>query len=158
MIVIHGNFLSGMHCFGDNEVYCQPHMTSSWFLRQAALQTIFHDGFWKRDHDFLIVFHINFLSGMHGFQDNEGLLTTGYDVIVISPPGGASCYLCKGFSKRNHDFLIAFHSNIFISDAWFLRQRGFIANHIWRHCDFAARGRFGRIFMTDFERATMTFW
>jgi len=29
---------------------------------------------------------------MHGFQDNEVLLTTGYDVIVISPPGGASRY------------------------------------------------------------------
>jgi len=42
------------------------------------------------DHDLLIVFNINFLSGMHGFRDNEILLQGGYDVIVISPLGGAS--------------------------------------------------------------------
>jgi len=36
------------------------------------------------------MFHINFLSGMDGFQDNEILLPTGYDVIVIFHPGGAS--------------------------------------------------------------------
>jgi len=29
---------------------------------------------------------------MHGFRDNEVLLPTGYDVIVISPPGVALCY------------------------------------------------------------------
>jgi len=39
----------------------------------------------ERDHDFLIVFHFNFFSGMHGFQDNEVLFQTGYGVIVISP-------------------------------------------------------------------------
>jgi len=27
---------------------------------------------------------------MYGFRDNEVLLPTGYDVIVIYPPGGAS--------------------------------------------------------------------
>jgi len=27
---------------------------------------------------------------MHGFQDNEVLLPTGYDVIVSPPPGGAA--------------------------------------------------------------------
>jgi len=31
-----------------------------------------------------------FLSGMHGFRDNEVLLQAGYDVIVILPPGGVS--------------------------------------------------------------------
>jgi len=36
------------------------------------------------------VIHINFLSAMSGFQDSEVLLLTGYDVIVISPPGAAS--------------------------------------------------------------------
>jgi len=97
MIVIHSNFLSGMQSFRDNEVslatgFIGNRMTSSWFLRQGALQTIFYAGFWKRDHDFLIVYHINFLPGMHGFQDDEVLLTAGYDVIVISPPGGASRY------------------------------------------------------------------
>jgi len=71
-------------------------MTSSWFLRQGALNTIFHDGFWKTDHDFRIAFHSDFLSAMHGFQDNEVLLQTGYDIIVISPPGGAP----RNFSWR----------------------------------------------------------
>jgi len=65
-------------------------MTSSWFRRQGALYAIFHDGFWKSDHDLLIVFHINLLSGMYGFRDNEVLLQGGYDVIVISSLGGAS--------------------------------------------------------------------
>jgi len=32
------------------------------------------------DHDFLITFHINFLSGMNSFQDDEDLLQAGYDV------------------------------------------------------------------------------
>jgi len=37
-----------------------------------------------------MVFHINVLSGMHGFRDNKVLLQSGYDVIVIFPLGGAS--------------------------------------------------------------------
>jgi len=65
-------------------------MASSWFRRLGALHTNFHDGFWKSDHDLLIVFQISFLYGMHGFRDNEVLLQVGYDVIVISPPRGAS--------------------------------------------------------------------
>jgi len=65
-------------------------MTSSWFFRQGALQAILHDGFWKSDYDILIAFHGNFLSGMHGFRENEVLVQAGYDVIVISLPGGAS--------------------------------------------------------------------
>jgi len=44
-----------------------------------------------------MVFHINFLSGMHGFQDKEVLLQGGYDVIVISPLGGASGDFHDGF-------------------------------------------------------------
>jgi len=32
----------------------------------------------------------HFLFAMHGFRDNEILLQTGYDAIVISPPAGAS--------------------------------------------------------------------
>jgi len=56
----------------------------------GALQANFHDGFSKSDHDFLIAFHSNFLTGMHGFGDNEVLLPTGNDVIVISPLGGVS--------------------------------------------------------------------
>jgi len=70
--------------------YCKPDMTSSWFLRQGALHAILYHGFWKRDYDFLIVFHSNVLSGMHGLLDNKVLLQGGYDVIVISPLEGAS--------------------------------------------------------------------
>jgi len=36
------------------------------------------------------VFKINFLSGMHGFRDNEVLLQAGCDVIVSPPLGGAA--------------------------------------------------------------------
>jgi len=42
------------------------------------------------DHDFLIAFHSDFLVAMHSFRDNEFLSPTGYDVVVISPLGGAS--------------------------------------------------------------------
>jgi len=38
----------------------------------------------------MIVIYSNFSFGMHGFQDSEILFQAGYDVIVISPPGGAS--------------------------------------------------------------------
>jgi len=70
--------------------YCQLDMTSSSVLRQGTLHAIFHDGFCKSDHDFPIAFHSKLLSGMHGFQDNEILLHTGYDVIVIYPLGSVS--------------------------------------------------------------------
>jgi len=89
--------------------YCQPDMTSSSVLRQGALQAIFHDGFWKSDHDLPIAFHSKFLSGMHGFRDNEVLLQAG------------SSWFCRqeafraifndGLWKVDHDFLISFHSN-----------------------------------------------
>jgi len=36
----------------------------------------------------------NFISAMHGFQDNEVLLLTVYDVIVSPPPGGVSHNFC----------------------------------------------------------------
>jgi len=38
----------------------------------------------------MIVIHSNFVSEMRGFRGNEVLLPAVYDVIVISPPGGAS--------------------------------------------------------------------
>jgi len=69
---------------------CQPDLTSSSVFRHWAQNANFHDWFWKSDHDFLIAFHSKFLSAMHGFRDNEVLLSTGCDVIVISPPGGAT--------------------------------------------------------------------
>jgi len=77
-------------------------MTSLLFLRQGLLHAILHDGFWKGDHDFLIAFHSNFLSVMHGFRYiNEVLLQGGYDVIVISPPGGtSSCFTWRILKGR----------------------------------------------------------
>jgi len=51
---------------------------------------IIHDGFWKSEHDFLILIHSNFVFVMYDFRDNEVLLQAGYDVIVVSPLGGAS--------------------------------------------------------------------
>jgi len=84
-------------------------MASSWFLRQGSLHTISHNGFWKSDHDFLIPFHSNFLSVMHGFQDNEVLLQAGYDVIVISPLGAPQAILHDGFWKGDQDFIFMFN-------------------------------------------------
>jgi len=55
-------------------------------------QAIFHDCFWKSDHDFLIAFHGNFLSGMHGFRGFY--CTSGNDVMVIYPLGGISHRFC----------------------------------------------------------------
>jgi len=91
--------------------YYKEDITSSWFRRQGVLQATFHDGFWISEHDFLIVFHSNFISGMHGFRDNEVLLPAGYDVIMISPPGGASGHFYDEFWMNDHDFLIVFHIN-----------------------------------------------
>jgi len=42
------------------------------------------------DQDFMMVIHSNFLSVMHGLRDREVSVPTGYIVIVISPPVGAS--------------------------------------------------------------------
>jgi len=85
-----------MHGFRDNEVLLQGGYDVIVISPQVALQAIFHDGFWKSDHDLLLVFHINLLSGMHGFRDNEVLLQAGYDVIMISPLEGVSHSFCLG--------------------------------------------------------------
>jgi len=54
--------------------YCKTDKTSSWFIHQGALHAIFHDGFWKSDHDFLIVIHSNFsclyMKSYYGFIAN----------------------------------------------------------------------------------------
>jgi len=60
---------------------------------------------WPRLHD------SNFLAAMHGFRDDEGLLSNGYDVIVSPPPGRAAQTFYDRLSKSDHDFMIAFHSN-----------------------------------------------
>jgi len=60
-----------MHGFRDNEVLLQAGYDVTVIFPLGALPAKFHDGFWKSDHDFLIAFHTNFLSRMHGFRDNE---------------------------------------------------------------------------------------
>jgi len=52
----------------DNEVLLQGVYDVIVISPKGALQAIFHDGFWKSDHDILIAFYSNFLSGMHGFR------------------------------------------------------------------------------------------
>jgi len=49
------------------------------------------------DRNFLIVFHSNFLSVMHGFRDNEVLLQARYGIIVISPLGAFPANPHDGF-------------------------------------------------------------
>jgi len=42
---------------------------------------------------------------MHNFRDNEALLQPGYDVIVISPPGGAARHFLIADSEQATPFL-----------------------------------------------------
>jgi len=119
--------------------YWQPDTTSSSVLRQDELHEHVLDGFWRSDRDFLIASHSNFLSGMHGFRDNEVFLQAGYDVMVISPAGALHAILHNGFWKSDmHDFQKASHSNFYLrctvseitrlyckpdmTSSWFLRQ------------------------------------
>jgi len=48
---------------------------------------------------------------MDGFRDNEVRLPTGYDVILISPPGALQAIFHDEFGKSDHYFLIVLHSN-----------------------------------------------
>jgi len=66
----------------------------------GVLYAISHDGFWKSGHDFLIAFHSNILSAMHGSRDNEVSLQAGYDVIIISLLGVALRYFYMKNSER----------------------------------------------------------
>jgi len=100
IIASRNNFSSGMHGFRDNEVLLQARYDVIVIFPPGALNAIWHDGFWKSNHDFLIACHSNFLSGMHAFRDNEVLLQAGYDVIVISQLGGASRYFTKRILKE----------------------------------------------------------
>jgi len=96
-----------MYGFQDNE----PDMTSPWILRQESPPAKFHDGFWKSDHDFPIVFHSNFSSVKHGFRDNEVLLQAGYDVIVISLLGGLQASFHDELWKSDNDIPMTFYTN-----------------------------------------------
>jgi len=79
-----------MHGFRVNEVLLPVGYDVIVIYLLGGASGDFHDGFWKSDYDVVIVIHSNFLSGMHGFRDNEIVLPTGNDVILISPSGGAS--------------------------------------------------------------------
>jgi len=128
LIVFHRNFY--LRCMVSEMIrfYCKPDMTSSWFIRLGALQMIIHDRFWKSEHDFLIVFHTNFLSRMHGIRDNEVLLPTENDVIVISPLGGVSHrFFWRNLKERprfhNHGSLTYF--------AYLLPFRSYSTYYFW---------------------------
>jgi len=85
-----------MHGFHNNEVSLQARYDVIVIFTLGGTSANCYDGIRKCDHDFLIVFHCNFLSALHGFRDNEVLLLTGYDVMVIFPLGDA----LGGFSWR----------------------------------------------------------
>jgi len=70
-----------------NKIY---KLISFWIYICCFLQKLLNDQI------FMIVIHSNILCVMHGFRDNDVLLPTEYDVIVIRPLGGAS----GNFSRR----------------------------------------------------------
>jgi len=90
MIVIHTNFITAIHGFHDNEVLLPIVYEVIVSPPPGGAARTFKNGFWKSDHDLLIVFYSKFLSGMYGFRVNEVLLPSGYDVIVSPLPGGAA--------------------------------------------------------------------
>jgi len=92
LIAYHRNFLSRMHGFRDYEVLFKVGYDVIAISPPGGASCHLYDGFRKIDHDFLSAFHSNFLSGMHGFRDNEVLLQAGY----------------------NHEFLIVFHSKFYL--------------------------------------------
>jgi len=87
----------------------------------------------------MIMIHSNFISGMHGYRDNKVSLQAGYDVIVISPSGGASRDFYDGFWKSDHGFLIVINSNCLINSE--ISPLGGVS---------------GEFFMAESERPTMT--
>jgi len=131
---------------------------------KAAHTFLFHDGFWKSDHDFQLMIHSNFLASMHGFQDNEVVLPTGYDMTSSSDlrQGRFTWFFMTWFWKSDYDFLIVMHNN-FLSV-----MHGFQDNEVFLQADMTsswfisspggASVEFSwRILkMTDSERASMT--
>ena len=55
LLVFYGYFASIMHRIRVNDVFCQPEMTSWWFLRWGAPYEVFDDGFWKGDPKFMFM-------------------------------------------------------------------------------------------------------
>jgi len=61
-------------------------MTSSWFRRRGRFTRFCRTDSERATMTSWLCSIVTSLSGTHGFQDNEVLLPTGYDVIVISAP------------------------------------------------------------------------
>jgi len=121
-------------------LYCQrqkvmPNMTSSLVLRQGSLHALLNEGIWKSYHDFLIAFHSNFLSGIHGLWDNEVLLQIGYDVIVIVFPRERFTQVLLTESERGLSFIIMVHRHILLISNRFgvIRHFIFADNCPFRH-------------------------
>jgi len=91
--------------------YCQPDMRSSSVRCQEALHAFFHEGFWKSDHDFLIVFHTNFLFGMQVFEIPGFIASRIWRHRPSSANRTLHANYHDGFWKSDHYFLIAFHCN-----------------------------------------------
>jgi len=70
------NLLSWIHGFRNNEVLLQARYDVIVSFSLVGASGEFHDGIWKSDHDFLIVFHSNLLSVMQGFPST----------LLFSPP------------------------------------------------------------------------
>ena len=51
-----------MHRFRDNDVFCQPEMTSWWFFRYRAPYDVFDDEIWKGDPKFIFMLYWHILS------------------------------------------------------------------------------------------------
>jgi len=87
-----------MRGFRDNEVFLPTENDVIVISPLGALPAIFHDVFLKRDHDFVIVFHGNFyLGSMASVITRFNCKADNYDVIVISPLGGAFDNFYDGF-------------------------------------------------------------
>jgi len=127
LIAFYSNVLSEMHGFRDYEVLLQGgYDVIVIFPLRSALRD-FHDGFWKSDLDFLIAFHSKFVSGMHGFRDNDVLFQGGFDVIMISPLGSASGgflwrFIVTFYLGCNVSEVTRFYCKVDMTSSWFLRK------------------------------------
>jgi len=89
-----------MHWFGK----------TGWFIQRLILKTyqfiMLLMAWVTRLKQQIYVFQ---LTGMHGFRDNEVLLPTGNDVIVISPLGAFHTGFVDGIWKSDTSFIIMVH-------------------------------------------------
>ena len=84
------NHMSIMHHFRYNQVLSSAGNDVIVLSPQRALQVNNKGGFWKGNHDFMLVFKNNHTSIMHRFRYNQLLLLAGSNVIVWPPQGVAA--------------------------------------------------------------------